>query len=246
MVLHNSPHVLMHTLVLVTCVIHHNLLGSSIRTCPKLWWRAKGWSDTDGCSLWAPTAAGKQANFSLGSICRQVYEHLQTVLGRRACWHVLRNLYALFVHDCKSIQCDIICALKVRGRRQHFACLRIRAKVVYVYYAFRNIAWWRRICTFGVSLFSPPLAVSCLAMILGELQLLLVVYYIRTGLSRDVFCLDVAMWPEGRGRGWYFPLFAPYRVINGVKDMDSFRETFNLSHGNESCSGDVQEGAVLV
>ena len=111
---------LMHTLVLVTCVIHHNLLGSSIRTCPKLWWRAKGWSDTDGCSLWASTAAGKQANFSLGGICRQVYEHLQTVLGRRACWHVLRNLYALFVHDCKSIQCDIICALKVRGRRQHF------------------------------------------------------------------------------------------------------------------------------
>ena len=111
---YNSPHVLMHTLLLmhtlvfVTCVIHHNLLGSSIRTCPKLWWRAKGWSDTDGCSLWASTTAGKQANFSLGGICRQVYEHLQTVLGRRACWHVLRNLYALFVHDCKSIQCDII------------------------------------------------------------------------------------------------------------------------------------------
>lgn len=148
MVLHNSPHVLMHTLllmhtlVLVTCVIHHNLLGSSIRTCPKLWWRAKGWSDTDGCSLWAPTAAGKQANFSLGGICCQVYEYLQTVLGRRACWHVLRNLYALFVHDCKSIQCDIICAFKVRGRCQHFphaSVYAVRAKVVYVYYVFRNI-----------------------------------------------------------------------------------------------------------
>ena len=126
--------------------------------------------------------------------------------------------------------------LRIRGTRKG----RLRILCVPEYRS------WRRTCTFGVSLFSPPLAVSCLAMILGELQLLLVVYYIRTGLSRDVFCLDVAMWPEGRGRGWYFPLFAPYRVINGVKDMDSFRETFNLSHGNESCSGDVQEGAVLV
>ena len=93
-------------------------LGSSIRTCPKLWWRAKGWGDANGCFLWTPTAAGKQSNFSLGGICRQVYEHLQTVLGRRACWHVLRNLYALnyIVHD---HWCDIICAFRCAGAANH-------------------------------------------------------------------------------------------------------------------------------
>ena len=167
-------------------------LGSSIRTCPKLWWRAKGWGDTNGCFLWTPTAAGEQSNFSLGGIRRQVYEHLQTVLGRRTCWHVLRNLYVLnyIVHD---HWCDIIlCAFRCAGAANHRMPPYTR-KVVYVYYSFRNIASWRRTCTFGVSLFSPPLAVSCLAMILGEFQLLLVVYYIWTGLSRDVFCLDVAM-----------------------------------------------------
>ena len=169
------------TYLLQTC-IH---LGSSIRTCPKLWWRAKGWSDTNGCLLRAPTTAGKQGNLSLGGICRQVYEHLQTVLGRRTCWHVLKNLYALN-YLFMIVRVSNVMSL---GARAPPATFENSHTSVYAQRSFRcntytmrsgviSISLWRWTCTFGVSLFLPPLAVSCLATILGELQLLLVVYYI--------------------------------------------------------------------
>ena len=42
--------------------------------------------------------------------------------------------------------------------------------------------------------------------------------------------------------------FGISRVINGVKDTDGFRETFNISQqsGNGSCSEDVTESTLLV
>ena len=35
-------------------------------------------------------------------------------------------------------------------------------------------------------------------------------------------------------------------VINGVKDMPSFRETFHFNSTNSSCSEDVKESTLLV
>lgn len=50
----------------------------------------------------------------------------------------------------------------------------------------------------------------------------------------------------------YASIYAHFRAINGVKDMDGFRETFDIdtntpdNSSSSECSDDVGDGTILV